>query len=85
MVELQDMRALVEVITNGGLARAARRLGVAKSIVSRRIGEGLIQAAEAGLGVAARLYRSTSPSRYLSLITGTLVAASVHQNGTPCC
>ena len=37
MIDLQDMRALVEVITNGGFARAARRLGVAKSIVSRRI------------------------------------------------
>jgi DNA-binding transcriptional LysR family regulator len=35
--ELDDIRALVEVINLGGLARAARRIGVAKSIVSRRI------------------------------------------------
>jgi DNA-binding transcriptional LysR family regulator len=35
--ELDDIRAIVEVINLGGLARAARRLGVAKSVVSRRI------------------------------------------------
>jgi DNA-binding transcriptional LysR family regulator len=37
MNELDDLRALVEVINGGGVTRAARRMGVAKSIVSRRI------------------------------------------------
>lgn len=46
MSELDDIRALVEVINLGGLARAARRLGVAKSVISRRIGR-----LEADLGV----------------------------------
>jgi DNA-binding transcriptional LysR family regulator len=37
VTELDDIRALVEVIGEGGFANAARRLGVAKSVVSRRI------------------------------------------------
>jgi DNA-binding transcriptional LysR family regulator len=37
MSELDDIRAIVAVIDHGGFAKAARRLGIAKSIVSRRI------------------------------------------------
>jgi DNA-binding transcriptional LysR family regulator len=59
MVELQDMRALVEVITNGGFARAARRLGVAKSIVSRRIAR--IEA-ELGTTLPNRTTRGITPT-----------------------
>ncbi len=59
MVELQDMRALVEVITNGGFARAARRLGVAKSIVSRRIAR--IEA-ELGTTLLNRTTRGITPT-----------------------
>lgn len=59
MVELQDMRALVEVITNGGFARAARRLGVAKSIISRRIAR--IEA-ELGTTLLNRTTRGITPT-----------------------
>jgi DNA-binding transcriptional LysR family regulator len=37
MSELDDIRAIVAVINGGGLTRAARHLGISKSIVSRRI------------------------------------------------
>ncbi|MBN9023746.1 MAG: LysR family transcriptional regulator [Rhizobiales bacterium] len=37
MNEIDDMRAFVEVVESGGFSRAAKRLGVSKSIVSRRI------------------------------------------------
>lgn len=37
MTELEDLRSFVEVVESGGLNRAASRLGVSKSIVSRRI------------------------------------------------
>jgi DNA-binding transcriptional LysR family regulator len=37
MAEIDDIRALVEVINAGGFGRAAKRLGVSKSIISRRI------------------------------------------------
>src|SRR5262245_47919833 len=37
MSELDDLRSFVEVVDTGGFNRAARRLGVSKSIVSRRI------------------------------------------------
>jgi DNA-binding transcriptional LysR family regulator len=36
-MELDDIRALVEVVNAGGFVKAASRLGVSKSIVSRRI------------------------------------------------
>jgi DNA-binding transcriptional LysR family regulator len=36
-VEIEDIQAFVEVANSGGLSPAARRLGVSKSIVSRRI------------------------------------------------
>lgn len=37
MIEIEDMRCFVEVVENGGFNRAARRLGISKSVVSRRI------------------------------------------------
>ncbi len=37
MAELDDIRALVEVLETGGFSSAAGRLGVSKSIVSRRV------------------------------------------------
>ena len=37
MSELDDIRAFVEVLELGGFGRAAKQLGVSKSIVSRRI------------------------------------------------
>ena len=37
MAELEDMRSFVEVVESGGLNRAAARLGISKSILSRRI------------------------------------------------
>jgi DNA-binding transcriptional LysR family regulator len=37
MLEIDDMRAFVEVVDSGGFSRAARRLGISKSIVSRRV------------------------------------------------
>ena len=36
-LELEDLRTFIEVANAGGLSAAARRLGVSKSIVSRRI------------------------------------------------
>jgi len=36
-LELEDLRTFIEVADTGGLSPAARRLGVSKSIVSRRI------------------------------------------------
>ena len=37
MSELEELRTFVEVVESGGLNRAAARLGVSKSIISRRI------------------------------------------------
>ena len=36
-MEIEDIQAFVEVASSGGLSPAAKRLGVSKSIVSRRI------------------------------------------------
>jgi DNA-binding transcriptional LysR family regulator len=53
MIQLEDMRAFMEVVDNGGVNRTAARLGLSKSILSRRIA-----ALEADLGVQL-LIRST--------------------------
>lgn len=53
MSELDDIRAFVEVVDSGGFGRAARRLELSKSIVSRRVTR-----LEAGLG-AVLLSRTT--------------------------
>jgi DNA-binding transcriptional LysR family regulator len=59
MSELDDMRAFVEVVESGGFGRAAERLGLSKSIVSRRV-TGL----EAALGVRLldRTTRGVAPT-----------------------
>ena len=38
MPDLEDIRAFVAVLDAGGLSRAADRLGVSKSVISRRVG-----------------------------------------------
>jgi DNA-binding transcriptional LysR family regulator len=57
--DLSDMRLFVEVVERGGFNRAASRLGVSKSIVSRRVA-----ALEADLGtrLLARTTRGISPT-----------------------
>ncbi|MCK5932697.1 MAG: LysR family transcriptional regulator [Fulvimarina manganoxydans] len=59
MSDLSDIRLLVEVIESGGFNRAAARLGISKSIVSRRIA-----ALEASLGaqLLSRTTRGVSPT-----------------------
>jgi len=37
MPDIEDIRCFIEVVDSGGFGRAAKRLGIAKSIVSRRI------------------------------------------------
>ena len=58
-VDLADVLAFVRVIETGSFARAAERLGVSKSIVSRRVAR-----LEAGLGarLLARTTRGTQPT-----------------------
>ncbi len=57
--ELDDLRAFAAVVEAGGFSRAAARLGLAKSIVSRRISR-----LEASLGarLLARTTRGVSPT-----------------------
>jgi DNA-binding transcriptional LysR family regulator len=59
MTELADIRSFVEVIDSGGLNRAARRRGVSKSIVSRRIGR---MEADLGARLLNRTTRGISPT-----------------------
>jgi DNA-binding transcriptional LysR family regulator len=37
MMALDDLRSFVEVVQSGGFNRAAKHLGISKSIVSRRM------------------------------------------------
>jgi DNA-binding transcriptional LysR family regulator len=37
VMDIEDLRTFVEVADAGGVSAAARRLGVSKSIVSRRL------------------------------------------------
>ncbi|NDV85919.1 LysR family transcriptional regulator [Aurantimonas aggregata] len=59
MNELEDIRSLVEVIESGGLNRAAVRLRVSKSIVSRRIAR---LEADLGTRLLTRTSRGISPT-----------------------
>lgn len=59
MSDLEAIRAFVEVVETGGFSRAAARLGVSKSILSRRV-----SALEADLGarLLSRTTRGISPT-----------------------
>ncbi|MCC2674501.1 MAG: LysR family transcriptional regulator [Ramlibacter sp.] len=56
-MEIEDLRAFVEVADAGGISAAAARLGVAKSIVSRRL---IRLEAELGVQLLARTTRGAS-------------------------
>jgi DNA-binding transcriptional LysR family regulator len=59
MMDLDHLRAFVEVVETGGFSRAAARLGLSKSIISRRVA-----ALEADLGarLLARTTRGINPT-----------------------
>jgi len=56
-VDIEDLRTFVEVADAGGVSPAARRLGVSKSIVSRRLGR---LEAELGVLLLARTTRGAA-------------------------
>src|SRR3984893_7625849 len=56
-MDIEDLRTFVEVADAGGVSPAARRLGVAKSIVSRRL---LRLEAELGVQLLARTTRGSA-------------------------
>lgn len=56
-MDIEDLRTFVEVADAGGVSPAARRLGVSKSIVSRRLGR---LEAELGVQLMARTTRGAS-------------------------
>src|SRR3954454_1407042 len=60
VTDLEDLRSFVEVVESGGFNRAAERLGISKSMVSRRIAR-----LEAALGarLLSRTTRGTSPTK----------------------
>ena len=58
-MDLDDLGSFVEVVESGGFNRAARRLGVSKSIVSRRIAR---LEAELGTRLVSRTTRGISPT-----------------------
>ncbi len=57
MIELDDLWSLIEVVENGGFGRAATRLGISKSMVSRRIAR---MEAELGARLVSRTTRGIS-------------------------
>ena len=59
MPELEDLRSFVEVVESGGLNRAAARLGISKSILSRRITR---LEADLGTRLLTRSTRGVSPT-----------------------
>ena len=59
MPELDDIRTFVEVVELGGLSRAATRLGVSKSMVSRRLAR---LETELGARLLSRNTRGISPT-----------------------
>jgi DNA-binding transcriptional LysR family regulator len=58
--ELDDLRAFAAVVEAGGFSRAAARLGLAKSIVSRRVAR--LEASLGGARLLARTTRGVSPT-----------------------
>jgi len=78
-VDIEDLRTFVEVADAGGVSHAARRLGVAKSIVSRRL---LRLEAEMGVQLLARTTRGAALTEagttfrdYAARIAGEIDAA----------
>jgi DNA-binding transcriptional LysR family regulator len=59
MIELEDMKSFAEVVDSGGFTRAARRLGLSKSIVSRRVAK---LEAELGTRLLSRTTHGVSPT-----------------------
>ena len=59
MIDLDDLSSFVEVVESGGFNRAARRLGISKSIVSRRITR---LEADLGTRLLSRTTRGISPT-----------------------
>ena len=59
MIELEDLRSFAEVVESGGFTRAARRLGVSKSVISRRIAR---LEDELGSRLLSRTTRGLSPT-----------------------
>src|SRR5215813_7107211 len=57
MLDLEDLETFVEIADAGGLSPAARRLGVSKSIISRRL---LRLETELGVQLLARTTRGAS-------------------------
>ena len=88
-MDLDDIRTLVEVVGSGGFIKAARRLGVAKSVVSRRISR--IEA-ELGTQLIHRTTRGMGPTdaghefaergkRILLEVTDARAAMNAHRSG----
>jgi DNA-binding transcriptional LysR family regulator len=59
MIDLDDLISFVEVVESGGFNRAAKRLGISKSIVSRRIARLEV---EVGIRLLSRTTRGISPT-----------------------
>ena len=59
MIELDDLRGFVEVVESGGFNRAAKRLGISKSVVSRRIAR---LEADLGIRLLSRTTRGINPT-----------------------
>jgi DNA-binding transcriptional LysR family regulator len=90
MMDLDDLRTFVAVVEAGGINKAAQRLGVAKSIVSRRIarieadlGTPLITRSPRGIGTtdAAREFAERG-RRILSDVADARRAVAAHSDGT---
>jgi DNA-binding transcriptional LysR family regulator len=59
VIELDDLRGFVEVVESGGFNRAAKRLGISKSVMSRRVAR---LEADLGARLLSRTTRGISPT-----------------------
>lgn len=59
MSDLDDLRSFIEVVESGGFSRAAQRMGISKSILSRRIAR---LEAELGASLLSRTTRGIAPT-----------------------
>lgn len=57
MIEVEDLRSFVEVLESGGFSRAAQRLGISKSMISRRVAR---MEADLGVRLVSRTTRGIS-------------------------